>query len=200
MRVERNGVVCPAAGSAPPAAASAVSPWIKCLRDSVPRSKDATRSSMTAFIPLPPSSFRRREVYAERSMRVGRKLDAELGARLAVARVDARAHRRSELPDEREADPRTHGLARELVLGAIEQLEDLLELRLRHAGPVVAHRQQHGAVAVAARRDLDLLDGGARRELQRVVDEVDENLRRAIEVYDDGRPFGSLVAHDEREA
>src|SRR5688572_5714911 len=129
-----------------------------------------------------------------------RKLDAELGAGLAVAGVDARAHRGGELADEREADARADGLARQLVLRAIEELEDLLELRLRHAGPVVAHREEHAAIARAAGRELDLLDGGARREFQRVVDEIDEDLRRAIEVDDDGRPFGRLVAHDEREA
>src|SRR6187551_1882222 len=128
-----------------------------------------------------------------------RKLDPELGAGLAIARVDARAHCGRQLPHEGEPYAGTDGFACQLVFGAVEELEDFLELRLRHAWAVVADGEQHGAVSVSPGRDLDLLYRGVRREFQRVVDQVDEDLRGAVDVDDDARPLGRLVAHDELE-
>src|SRR5262245_18537009 len=110
------------------------------------------------------------------------KSETKLRAGLAIANVHAAGHRDRELPHEREADARAHRLARELVLGAIEELEDLLHLALRDAGTEVAHGEQQGAVALRPARDLHRLALRAGRELERVVDEVDEDLRERVAV------------------
>src|SRR5262245_19590132 len=69
----------------------------------------------------------------------GGKRDPELRAGLAVSHLDAPAHRRRELPNEREPDARSDRLARELVLGSIEEIEDLLHLPFRDSGAEISH-------------------------------------------------------------
>src|SRR5690606_26994232 len=110
------------------------------------------------------------------------KQEAKLRARLAIAHVDAAAHGRRQLLDEREADARAGRLARQAVRGPVEELEDLAHLTLRDAGAVISDGEEHRAAAFAPAGDDDRLALRTGRELERVIDQVDRDLREAIGV------------------
>src|SRR5690606_32277240 len=89
---------------------------------------------------------------------------AELGAGLAVADVDPAAHGGRDLAHEREPDARAGCGARQLILRAVEELEDLTQLPARDARAEVADREEPHAALPFAARNLDPLALGRGRE------------------------------------
>ena len=84
--------------------------------------------------------------------------------------------------DETQSEPRSRRAGR--GVGAIEGLEDLLQVGRRNARPVVRHRQRK-ALAGAHARYLDPHAG--RRVTQRIVKDVGDHLRQQFLVASDGK-------------
>lgn len=125
-----------------------------------------------------------------------RQLDADHeAASVIVATAYATTHLLHQAAHQGEADPGAAALAGELVLTAIERLEDLLEVTRRNPRTVVRHIERHTATLGAA-GDHHLLGGGATRVLDGIVDEVEENLVEgiAVEASSGKKPVATPIA------
>lgn len=85
-------------------------------------------------------------------------------------------------PAEREPKPGSAGLACSALVGAVEGLEDPLEVLLGDAGPSVAHLEDE-PIGMRARLELHgaPLGGVAGGVLEEVVDDAPEQRRIALE-------------------